>query len=433
MIKRNLLFRTIFIVIVTTLAILAAAPSGPDIRFSSFVRPLFMHQGLDLKGGVAITYDADISGIAADKQSEALTSLRSLVESRVNGLGVSEPQIQLGKIGNQNTLLVELPGVVNVDEAIKRIGQFPDLKFLDSEGNTVVTGADVEHAQVTFGDPNQSSNTTSSGRSAIVGNPQVSITFKADGKKKFADATTVAAAASPQKTIAIILDGQIISNPVVKSAITDGVAVISGGGFTIETAKTLTGQLNEGALPVPVKIIAQQTIGATLGVDSLKKSVIAGLIGFLLVALFMILYYKLPGLLAILALLVYTAINVALYKLIPVTITLAGVAGFILSIGMAVDANILIFERMREELRAGKMLSRAIEDGFRRAWSSIRDSNSSTLITCIILFFGTAGLIKGFALTLAIGVLVSMFTAITVTRLLLQLVMSSPLRKAIHV
>ncbi len=429
MIKRSLYFRLLFIVAVTAIAVLVTLPNGPDLKLGSYTKTLFIHQGLDLKGGVAITYEADLSKTTADKQAQALDSLKSLVNDRVNSLGVSEPVIQVGKIGDINTLRVELPGVVNVDEAIQRIGQFPDLKFVDDQGNAIVSGADVDSAQVTFGDSTTSSSTSKS----ISGEPQVSLKFKDDGKKKFADATTKASSASPQGHIAIILDGQVVSDPVVQSAITDGNAVISGGGFTIETAKKLADQLNQGALPVPVKIISQQTVGATLGSESLKKSLVAGLIGFLLVALFMLIYYRLPGFLAVIALCIYTVINVALYKLIPVTITLAGVAGFILSIGMAVDANILIFERMREELRRGKPVMTSIDEGFKRAWTSIRDSNISTLITALILYIGTEGLIKGFALTLAIGVLVSMFTAITVTQVLLKLIMHTPFKKAIHV
>lgn len=416
-------------VIVTALSVLATIPKGPDLKLGSKTVPLFIHQGLDLKGGVAITYEADLSKISKDKQADSLDSLKSLVNDRVNRLGVSEPVIQAGKISDTNTLLVELPGVVNVDEAIRKIGEFPKLDFIDEQGGVIISGEDVDHATTTFGDPTQSSNTSSSN---LLGAPQVTLKLKDVGKQKFASATTKAAAATPKGSIGIVLDGQLISNPVVQSPITDGTAVISGGGFTVDTAKRLTDQLNQGALPVPVKIISQATIGATLGSESLKKSLVAGLIGFLLVALFMILYYRVPGFLAIIALIIYTLMNITLYKLIPVTMTLAGVAGFILSIGMAVDANILIFERMREELKAGKPAARAIDEGFTRAWTSIRDSNTSTLLTALILFFGTSGLVKGFALTLAIGVLVSLFTAITVTRVLLKLVMITPFKRTIH-
>jgi len=221
--------------------------------------------------------------------------------------------------------------------------------------------------------------------------------------------------------LAIFLDGQPISIPRVNEPILSGQAVISGS-FTLQDAKLLAQRLNAGALPVPIELISQTTVGATLGNDSVQKSLVAGFWGLILVAIFMILYYRLPGLLAVKALLIYTVIILALFKLIPVTLTLAGIAGFILSIGMAVDANVLIFERLKEELRAGRDLTTAVEQGFRRAWSSIRDSNISSLITCAILFWFGSSIIKGFALTLAIGTLVSMFSAITITRQVLRLI-----------
>ncbi|MBI2263546.1 protein translocase subunit SecD, partial [Candidatus Berkelbacteria bacterium] len=248
------------------------------------------------------------------------------------------------------------------------------------------------------------------------GNPEVAISFNKEGADKFKEITT----RNLQKPVVIALDNEIVSAPTVQSAISDGNAVITGN-FNIKEAKDLALQLNSGALPMPIKIAEQRRIGPTLGQESVKRSLVAGLVGILLVGLFMILYYRLPGLLATLALLFYGLFVLALFKLIPVTLTLAGVAGFILSIGMAVDANILIFERMKEELRAGKAKREAIEDGFRRAWSSIRDSNVSSLITCLILYYGTTGLVRGFAVTLALGILVSMFTAITVSRTFLRL------------
>ncbi|MFA6081951.1 MAG: protein translocase subunit SecD [Patescibacteria group bacterium] len=424
MIKRKLYIRLAFIAVITAFALVIALPSGPDISLGSFKRSLFIHQGLDLRGGVEITYLADLSKIPASQQDAALTTLKSRVNDRINKFGVTEPTIQVGKSGNDTTLIVELPGVTDVAGAIKQIGQFPDLKFLDQQGNTVITGSDVDSASVTFG--------TSSGSNNISGEPQVRLQLKDAGKQKFADATTKAAAANPKEAIAIVLDDQVISTPTVNDAITDGVAIISGS-FTVQTAKELTNQLNQGALPVPIKIINQQTISATLGAESLKDSLLAGLIGMILIMLFMVIYYKTPGVIAIVALVIYTLINIAIYKLLPVTVTLSGVAGFILSIGMAVDANILIFERMREEIRSGKELLQAIDDGFKRAWTSIRDSNSSTLITALVLYVGTAGLIRGFALTLAIGVLVSLFTAITITQVILKLLAISRFKRLIHV
>ncbi|NCN07352.1 protein translocase subunit SecD [Candidatus Falkowbacteria bacterium] len=249
------------------------------------------------------------------------------------------------------------------------------------------------------------------------GVPQVSLEFDSEGADLFAELTKKNAG----KLLAIFLDGQPISIPRVNEPILSGQAVISGS-FTLQDAKLLAQRLNAGALPVPIELISQTTVGATLGNDSVQKSLVAGFWGLILVAIFMILYYRLPGLLAVKALLIYTVIILALFKLIPVTLTLAGIAGFILSIGMAVDANVLIFERLKEELRAGRDLTTAVEQGFRRAWSSIRDSNISSLITCAILFWFGSSIIKGFALTLAIGTLVSMFSAITITRQVLRLI-----------
>lgn len=267
--------------------------------------------------------------------------------------------------------------------------------------DTGLTGKQLTRANVDFNNP--------------TGVPQVALEFNNEGKKLFADITR----RNVGKPLAVFLDGQPISIPTVQQAIEGGNAVITGD-FSLKEAKLLAQRLNTGALPVPIKLLSQQTIGPSLGQESLTKSLIAGLFGFLLVVLFMILFYRLPGVLAVLALLVYTAIVLAIFKVSSVTLSLAGIAGFILSIGMAVDANILIFERMKEELRDGKGLDSSVVQGFKRAWTSIRDSNVSSLITCIILFWFSASLIKGFALTLAIGILVSMFSAIAVTRLFLK-------------
>lgn len=255
--------------------------------------------------------------------------------------------------------------------------------------------------------------------------PQVGLEFNDEGSDLFAAIT----ARNIGRPVAIFLDGEAISVPTVNEEITGGSAVISGS-FNIQESKLLARRLNAGALPVPINLESQQSVGASLGQDSLTKSLYAGLLGFLVVALFMLAYYRLPGLIAIIALTLYTAINLALYKVIPVTLTLSGIAGFILSVGMAVDANILIFERLKEELIRGRTLGSAIDEGFRRAWLSIRDSNFTTLISCSILFYTSSSLIKGFALTLGIGVLISMFSAITVSRTLLRLVSGwKPLKK----
>ncbi len=271
--------------------------------------------------------------------------------------------------------------------------------------NTQLTGKNLKRSQVEF-DQN-------------TGQPHIALTFDEQGRQLFGELTQ----ANIGKPIAIFLDGQAISIPTVQSAITEGRAIITGD-FTLKEAKLLAQRLNAGALPVPINLVSQQTVGPTLGKVSVQQSLIAGLLGLLAVALFMLLYYRLPGLLAVVALLAYAVISMAVFEVWPVTLTLAGIAGFILSVGMAVDANVLIFERLREELRAGKPIALAVEDSFSRAWLAIRDSNVSSLITCAILaWFGT-GIVKGFAITLAIGIVVSMFTAITITRTLMRALFS---------
>jgi len=269
--------------------------------------------------------------------------------------------------------------------------------------DTALTGKQLKRAFVDFNNPTSS--------------PQIGLEFNDEGKKLFAGLTQ----SNVGKPIAIFLDGQPISVPTVQQPILDGSAVITGD-FSLKEAKLLAQRLTTGALPVPITLLSQQTIGPSLGEESLHKSLNAGLLGFLLVALFMIFFYRLSGILAIVALIIYTSLSLSVFKALPVTLSLAGIAGFILSIGMAVDANILIFERMKEELRSGKKLDSAVSEGFKRAWTSIRDSNVSSLITCVVLFSFSASLIKGFALTLAIGIVVSMFSAIAVTRVFLKLV-----------
>jgi len=270
---------------------------------------------------------------------------------------------------------------------------------------TELTGKQLTKARVEF-DPNSNM-------------PQVSLEFNDEGAKLFSDITT----RNNGKLVAIFLDGSPISIPRVNEPILTGKAVINGS-FTLQEAKLLAQRLNAGALPVPINLISQTTVGATLGNESVHKSLAAGIWGFLLVAIFMILYYRLPGVISVIALLIYSSISLFIFKnpFQPITLTLAGIAGFILSIGMAVDANILIFERLKEELKTGKNLTSAMEEGFKRAWTSIRDSNVSSLITCLILYWFGSSIIRGFALTLAIGILVSMFSAITITRQLLLLI-----------
>ena len=372
--------------------------------------------GLDLQGGVHLTYKADLSAIKPAEAADAMEGLRDVIERRVNAFGVGEPLVQAEKsAGGDQRLIVELPGVTNVNEAIKMIGETPFLEFKTENPNAdKLTEEEKKDSSKVF----VSSDLT--GRylkKAILDfdqttfEPVISLEFNDEGGKLFAKMTKE----NVGKSIAIFLDGAPISVPNVREEITGGKAQITGQ-FTPQEAKLLVQRLNSGALPVPVSLISQQSVGPTLGEKFLAKGIMAGIYGMILVSLFLILWYRLPGLAAVLALGLYTIIILALFKLIPVTLTAAGIAGFILSVGMAVDANILIFERMKEELKKGKNLQSAVSEGFSRAWLSIRDSNISSLITAGILFWMGTSMIKGFALTLGVGILISMFSAITVSR-----------------
>jgi protein-export SecD/SecF family membrane protein len=389
--------------------------------------------GLDLAGGSHLLYRADTSKVVSGDVNSAMQSLRDVVERRVNVFGVSEPLVQVergGVVGQgEQRLIVELPGVTDLAQAVKAIGQTPTLDFrlekTSSTGTTTyeatgLTGQYLDHAALEF----------SSGRAGTLSNqPIIVITFNSEGAKRFRDIT----ANNVGTALGIFLDDTLISSPVIQEAIPNGEATVTGS-FTPDSARELVRNLNFGALPVPIELVSSQTIGASLGEKALTQSVNAGLWGFAIVALFLILWYRLPGVIAVVALTLYVAINLAIFQLIPVTLTTAGLAAFILSIGMAVDANILIFERTKEELRSGKSLGDAIREGFKRAWTSIRDSNLSSIITGVILFgLGGTAVIKGFALVFIIGVVISMFTAITVTRtLLLALGFGSKDSKASH-
>jgi len=418
--------------------------------------PLFFNLpfrlGLDLQGGTHLVYEADLSQVDAKNQSTAMNGVRDVIERRVNAFGVAEPIVQIDTVGSHQRLIVELAGVKDIKQAIKMIGETPFLEFREErsspERNQILeqelgttTAAQAKDTVClspsflvsllrtygTTGDPCYKS-TELNGKfltSAQVVydqttfRPMVTLQFNDEGAKLFETITKN----NVGKTVAIYLDGEPISMPRVQEAISGGKAQITGT-FTDQEVKTLAQRLNAGALPVPIKLIDQETIGPSLGERSLEASLLAGIIGLAAVILFMIFWYRLPGLVAAIALLIYTAILLALFKLFSVTLTLAGIAGVILSIGMAVDANILIFARFKEELRWGKGLASALEEGFKRAWTSIRDSNASSLITCLILFWLGTSIIKGFALTLAIGILLSLFSAITVTRVLLRSIIS---------
>lgn len=383
------------------------------------------HLGLDLSGGTHLLYVADISSVQGSV-SDAMASLRDVIERRVNHFGVGEPVVQsqhtAGGGADSERLSIDLPGITDVTQAINVIGQTPFLEFrtLSNEPQKATVDKDgVAHVNVNenFVPTELTGKYLKSARlefNQTTGEPIVSLQFNDAGAKLFAQITK----ANVGKQVAIYLDGSPISSPTVQQEITGGQAQISGS-FTVKEAKELVGRLNSGALPVPIKLVSTETIGATLGAQAVHAGVYAALIGFIIVALFLLLWYRLPGLIAVLALGLYVAITLALYKLIPVTLSAAGIAGFIISIGMAVDANILIFERFREERAHGRSLRDALMTGFERAWTSIRDANSASIIIAIILFWFGSSLIKGFALTFGLGVIVSLLTAISITRLFL--------------
>lgn len=422
------------IVIITALAVLVDIPSLPSFKFldKTIQLPSFpLRLGLDLQGGTQLILQTQMDKIDPASRDSALESAKDVIERRVNLFGVSEALVQTSKIGEERRILVELPGLKDASAAANLVGKTAQLDFREVPATfsaeeleatksgipliffskeTDLTGADLKKAAVTFGSGSQRSS-----------GPQVSIEFTEEGAKKFADITK----RNIGKQLPIFLDGSPISAPVVQQEIIGGSAVITGQ-FTTDEAKNMAIQLNAGALPVPIKILEERRVGPTLGQESVNKSLVAGIIGLTIIAVYMAVYYGILGLIADLALVIYTLLVLAIFKtgifiLPPVTLTLAGIAGFILSIGMAVDANILIFERMKEEIRWGKSKALALDLGFKRAWSSIWASNVSSLITAIILYSMGQSIVRGFAITLAIGVLVSMFTAIVVTRTFLRL------------
>lgn len=428
------------IILLVAIAGLIDWPTAPSWKIGNWTKSFKIQEGLDLKGGTQLTYQADLS--KSKNKAKDLGNLKNVFEERVNGLGVAEANIQTS---GQDRIIIELPGVKDINEAKSKIGATYELVFMESAGDTSATTTtptqnsikglslnDYYTNQPYPGTWIPTKLTGSQLKSAMVSinqqtmsaEPIVTMQFNREGKQLFADITK----RNVGKPVAIVLDGKIVSAPKVEAEITSGDAQITGLDGQDEAQK-LANRLNEGILPVPAKLIGQNTIGATLGNESVKKSLMAGAIGLLMIAVFMISFYKFPGVIAVIALTLYSLFALAIFKYIPVTLTLAGIAGFILSIGMAVDANILIFERMKEELRAGKPINKALEEGFSRAWNSVRDSNASSLITCFILYILTTGFVRGFALTLAIGILVSLFTAITVTRTFLRLLTNTRLEK----
>jgi preprotein translocase subunit SecD len=383
--------------------------------------------GLDLQGGAHLVYQADLSNILPADKTSAMEGLRDVIERRINYFGVSEPVVQV----QEERLVVELAGVLDVSEAIKLIGQTPFLEFKEQKSNyedilknnQAIIDAGTSTATGTLEDPFQSTDLTGKYlQRADVDfdqtsyKPLVSLQFTDEGAKVFAEITS----RNVGKILAIFIDGQMISYPTVEEEITGGKATITGN-FTVEQTKELVRNLNAGALPVPISLISQQTVGPTLGKVSLDQSLKAGMLGFLAILIFLVIFYRLPGLFAGFALLIYIACLLSAFKLIPVTMTLAGIAGFLLSMGMAIDANILIFSRMREELNEGKTYASSLENGTKRAWPSIRDGNLTTILVGAILFALGTSFVKGFALTLIIGNIFGMFTSIVITNNFLRL------------
>ena len=551
--RKKLWFSVFLILILAVLSGLIDWPKGPEPTIAGKKREIKVHLGLDLQGGTHLEYQADVTNIPSKDQASAVDGVRDVIERRVNLLGISEPMVQTSKVGNDWRVIIELPGVTDINEAINMIGETPLLEFKTFDPNaqteltiaqqkeiddfnikakskaksiltqvlqnpskfqelakeksedpgSAVKGGELgwfakgtmvpEFEQAAFdenlkqgeiypklveskfgyhiikknderstgsavlsiegGEDEEIEGTQEINASHILiksksaldylnpndmwkysglsgqqleraliefdpntGAPEVTLIFNDEGKDLFAKITEK----NIGNQVGIFLDSFPISLPTVQEKIPNGKARITGS-FTIQEAKELSMRLNAGALPVPINLISQQNVGPTLGRISVEQSFLAGIIGVLLIALFMILYYRLPGLLACLALAIYGLVVLVMFKLVPVTLTLAGVAGFILSIGMAVDANVLIFERLREELRAGKPLNLAIDEGFKRAWTSIRDGNISTLITCAILYWFGSSMVRGFGLTLGLGVLISMFSAIVITKSFLKI------------
>ena len=384
--------------------------------------------GLDLVGGSHLVYEIDMTGVADLDKNDVLSGIRDRIEARVNSFGISEPQVITAKQGSAYRLIVDIAGVKDTSDAIKQIGETPFLVFAEKgmvKGGTVkattsdgkvidipsdqegwvpteLTGRYVKTAALDFDN--------------LTHQPRVSLEFDTTGAKLFEDIT----ARNVGKQVAIFVDNEILTAPVVNEKITGGRAEITGK-FTIADAQHLVARFKDGALAAPIHLVSQQTVGATLGADSLQKMLYAGLIGTIIVMLFMLIYYRSLGVFAVIALIIYILLLLGITKLFGITMTLAGIAGIILSIGMAVDANILIFERSKEELKKGTQKTAAIIEGFHRAWPSIRDSNITTILTSLVLYSFTSSFIRGFALSLLLGVIISMFTAITVTRTLLEI------------
>lgn len=427
--------KVLIIILITVVATYISLPREFNILGKKFFRPdlnvsvgkftlnkkFDLVLGLDLAGGSHLVFEADMRDIPQDKRKEVLQGLKDVIERRVNLFGVSEPNVQTSVFGNTQRIIVELPGVKDTKEAVNLIGQTARLVFVEvvelpvEKGATPsatlkpsnLTGADLKRADVVF--------------DRSTGKPVVQLNFSEEGAKKFEEITT----RNIGKPLPIFLDENEISAPIVQEKISGGTAIISGN-FSLQEAKNLSIQLNAGALPTTITLVEQRTVGAILGSESVSKSVVAGLVGLFMVLTFMVLTYGKLGLVADVSLFVFGVITLAIYKLIPIVLTLPGVAGFLLSVGMAVDSNILIFERFKEEKRK-RNFADALEVSFGKAWDSIRDANIATLVTAFILanpldfsFLHTSGPVRGFAITLSLGIFISLFTGIVVSRNLLR-------------
>ena len=430
--KKLLIIIGIFII--TILLGIFIYPDGLKERGIEF--PRFFDRpfsfGLDVSGGTLLLYEADLNNIEVSDHAPAMDGLRDVIERRINYSGVREPRVQINKSGENWRLIVELAGIKDIQEAIKMIGETPYLEFKEArteeEAKAILELQEEESNKEEFDlkimqtDPyfKQTSLTGQYLERAELGFDQnslpiINIQFNDEGAKIFAVLTKK----NVGQPLAIYLDDYPISVPVVREEILSGRAQISGE-FTLPEAKQLVTNLNQGALPVPINLVSQQSVGAVLGEESIEKIARAALLGFILVLMFMIVIYRMPGFLASISLIIYVILTMSIFKVLPVTLTLAGITGFILSIGMAVDANILIFEHAKEEIKKNKPIRISMEDGFLRSWPAIRDSNIATIISAVILYYFTSSMIRGFSVTLAIGVGVSLITALYITRLFLQ-------------
>jgi protein-export membrane protein SecD len=390
------------------------APDGTATTTANIIPPSHPFKlGLDLSGGTQLLYKAKTEKVSLADKKDVMMALRDTIERRVNIFGVAEPLVQTQSAGGEDRLIVELPGVTDTQEAIDMLGKTPVLDFRLQQANattttfapTKLTGKYLKRASLQFGN----------GQGSLANEPVVVLQFNKEGGRIFADLTKE----NVGQVMGIFLDDVPISTPVIREEIRGGTATVSGS-FTPQEAKELVRNLNYGALPIGIELLSANTVGASLGNDAVKSGMIAGILGLAFVMFFLILWYRLQGVVATASLMIYIAIMLAIFKFLPVTLTAAGIAGFIISIGMAVDANVLIFERIKEELaEKGVWTHSAIEKGFKRAWLSIRDGNLSSIITAIILFWFGTSLVKGFALVFGIGVIISMLTAITVTRIFL--------------